>query len=179
MKQLRKLLSKDFYDDIMQTIHWERLPDNTFNRKKFKTNILFPFLYGKKPSWNTKSDKKTMMHYFVKKFPAIYCVLWKMRRFTEICKDYHRLIKKQHPLSVLDYITETYQTSEFPKEMQKQEANMFFNVIIPQIKQPLVTIHDSIIVQAGKRCNVAKIIKQAFMDKYQIKVRVSCEPWYK
>jgi len=173
MKQLGKLLGKDFYADIMQTIGWQ------FGRKRFKTEVLFPFLYGKKPSWNPKTERKTMMHYFVQKFPAVYCVLWKMRRFTEICFEFNRRIAhKEHPLKVLEYIAETYGTAEFPKEMQRREADMFFNVIIPQIDQPLVTIHDSIVVQAGKRCNVSKIIKQAFWDKYQIRVRVSCENWY-
>ena len=61
--------------------------------------------------------------------------------------------------------------------MQRQEANMFFNVIIPQIEQPLITLHDCIIVQAGKKCEVAKIIKQAFMEQYQINVHVKCERW--
>lgn len=180
MKQLGKLLGNDFYNDIMLTIEWKKLSNGEFDRKRFKTEILFPFLYGKKPSWKPRPGSKTMMHYFMKKFPAVYCVLWKMRRFTEICKDYDQKIKnKEHPLTVLDYIAETYKTADFPKEMQRQEADMFFNVIIPQIKQPLVTIHDSIIVQAGKKCDVSKIIKQAFTEKYQIKVSVKYEPWYK
>ena len=139
--------------------------------------MLFPFLYGKMPSWKN-IKRKTMMHYFLKKFPAVYCVLWRMRRFTEICRDYHELTEDEvHPLAALDHVAQVYQTSKFPIEMQRREADMFFNVIIPQIEQPLVTIHDSIIVQAGKKCDVASIIKRAFMDKYQIRVHVKCERW--
>ena len=178
MKQLGKLLGKDFYDDIMQTIEWRRLPNDQFDRKKFKSDVLFPFLYGKKPAWRPKPNSKTMMHYFVKKFPAVYCVLWKMRSFTEICRDFYQMTAdKVHYHAIDEYITEKYKTADFPKEMQRLEANMFFNVIIPQIKQPLITIHDSIIVQAGKKCNVAEIIKQAFMEHYQIRVHVKCERW--
>ena len=174
MRQLGKLLGKDFYADIMQTINWK------FDRRRFKTDVLFPFLYGKKPSWSSKSERKTMMHYFLAKFPAVYCILWRMRQFTGLCHEYHQRIENnEHPLKVLEYIAETYCTAEFPKAMQREEANMFFNVIIPQIQQPLITIHDSIVVQAGKRCNVSEIIKRAFWEKYQIRVRVSCEHWYK
>jgi len=46
MEQLSKVLGKDFYEDIMQTLDWERLPDGKFNRKTFKSKILFQFLYG-------------------------------------------------------------------------------------------------------------------------------------
>lgn len=74
-------------------------------------------------------------------------------------------------------VAEIYQTNEFPKEMQRQEANMFYNIIIPKIHQPLVTLHDCIIVEAGKPCNAKKIIEDSFMEKYQIKVRVKHESW--
>ena len=177
MKLLGKLLSKDFYDDIMQTIEWKRLPNGQFDRKGFKNKVWFQFLYGKMPSWNSKAGSKTMQ-YFIQKFPAVYCVLWKMRRFTEVCRDFHRMIDdKVRYRDIEKHITETYKTADFPKEMQKQEANMFFNVIIPQINQPLVTVRDSIIVEAGKPCDVKKIIEQAFIEKYQIKVYVVCERW--
>jgi hypothetical protein len=180
MRQLGKLLSKDFYDDIMRTIEWERLANGNFDRKRFKTKILFPFLYGRKPSWQSKTDRKTIMHYFLKKFPAVYCVLWRMRRFTEVCKDSYQMTKDTVRYKEIEaYIDATYKPADFPKEMQRLEADMFYNVIIPQIEQPCVTIHDSIIVQAGKKCSVASIIKQSFMDKYQIKVLVKCEPWYR
>jgi len=75
------------------------------------------------------------------------------------------------------HIDETYSPADFPKEMQFRESYMFYNIIIPQIYQPCVTIHDSVIVQSGKRSNVSKIIKQAFKDLHQIDVRVSCESW--
>ena len=41
---------------------------------------------------------------------------------------------------------------------------MFYEVITPQIDQPLVTIHDSILIEAGKKCEVANIIKEAFRE---------------
>lgn len=172
MSELGNLLGKDFYADIMQTIDWQS------DRKQFKSKIWFPFLYGKMPSWNAKTERKTMMHYFLQKFPAIYCVLWRMRQFTEICLNYHEMVKNgiQYP-AIEKHIDEIYSPAEFPKEMQRQEANMLYNVIIPQIQQPLVTIHDSIIVQAGKSNNVAEIMKQAFMQIYQLNVRISCENW--
>jgi len=182
MEQLAKLLSKDFYNDIMETIDWKCLSDGSFDRRKFKEDVLFPFLYGIKPTWGESRGKEriTMMQYFLKKFPAIYCVLWKMRQFTEICLEYDQMIKsKIHPLAVLDHITEKYKTAEFPKEMQRQEANMFFNVIIPQIDQPFVILHDSIIVQDGKKCSVREIIEQVFIKQFGIKVCVKRESWSK
>lgn len=54
---------------------------------------------------------------------------------------------------------------------------MFYNVIIPQIHQPLVTLHDSIIIEAGKPCNVKKVIENSLMKQHQIKVRVKHEKW--
>jgi hypothetical protein len=175
MEQLGKVLSKDFYADIMRTIEWQ------LDRKKFKSKVLFPFLYGKKPSWGKSDspDRKTMMHYFIKKFPAVYCVLWRMRRFTEICRDYYRMLNKGvRYTAIKQYIDETYNTADFPKQMQRVEARMFYDTIIPQIDQPCVTIHDSVIVQSGKKCDVAQIIKQAFVEKYQIEIRVNREDWY-
>ena len=173
MKQLGKMLSIDFYKDVMDTIDWQH------DRKKFKTDVVFPFLYGKKPNWNPKTKGKTMMHYFLKKYPAVYCVLWRMRRFTEICQTYYQMTReKKHPLDILDHIDKTYQTSEFPKMMQRVEADMFYNTIVPQISQPFVTIHDSIVIQDGKKCDISRIIKAAFMDKYGIKVCVNREKWH-
>lgn len=176
MKQFGKVLGKDFYADIMQTIQWQ------FDRKKFKTQVLFPFLYGKKPSWG-KSDnpsRKTIMHYFLAKFPAVYCVLWRMRRFTEICLDFYKMTKDGiHYKTIKQHIDKTYNPAEFPKNMQRREADMFYNAIIEKINIPCVTIHDSIIVQSGKKCNVPDIIKKAFLEKYQIHVRVKCESWSK
>jgi len=166
---------QDFTEDIARA----KATTQSFDRKKFKTKVWFPFLYGKKPSWKTKNDHKTMMHYFVKKFPAVYCVLWKLRQFTQICLDYYSMTKDSVPYrKIREHITKTYKTSEFPKEMQRQESNMLYNVIIPQIDQPCVTIHDSIVIQSGVNCNVPEIMKQAFMNLYQIKIRVSCEFWY-
>ena len=179
MKEFGKVLGKDFYEDIMLTLDWERLSDGKFNRKKFKTKVLFPFLYGRKPSWKSKSGYKTIMHYFLTKFPAVYCVLWRMRQFTQICQDFYKMTKNNIPYkSIKKHINEIYNPAEFPKDMQRREAEMFFNTIIPQIDQPCVTIHDSVIVQSGKQCNVPEIIKQAFLDKFLIRVRVSSENWY-
>ena len=179
MAQFGKLLGKDFYEDVMNTLDWERLSNGKFDRDKFKTKVLFPFLYGTKPKWNIRNGQKNMVQYFVKMFPSIYCVIWKMRRFTEICiEDYQ--IRKNRSMSHKkrkQYIKQKYQTAEFPKEMQRQEARMFYDVIIQQIDQPLVTIHDSILVEAGKKCEVAKIITEAFRDLYQINVRVTCKLW--
>ena len=180
MKQFGKVLGKDFYDDIMQTIEWEKLSNGKFNRKKFKTKVLFPFLYGRFPSWRSKAGHKTITHYFLKKFPAVYCVLWKMRKFTEVCLDFHRMTNEGTEYTeIKEHIDKTYNPAEFPKEMQRREAKMIYNVIIPQIDQPCVTIHDSIIVQSGVKNSVPKIIKKAFLELYQIKVRVSWEPWHK
>jgi hypothetical protein len=179
IEQLGKVLGKDFYKDIMQTLDWERLSDGKFNRKTFKSKVLFQFLYGRRPKWKTKSGHKTIMHYFLTKFPSLFCVLWKMRRFTEICQDYYQMTKDGiHYKEIKEHIDITYSPADFPKAMQNREAIMFYNTIIPQINQPCVTIHDSIIVQAGKKCDVPKIIKQAFKDLHEIDVRVSCEPWY-
>jgi len=173
MQKFGKVLGRDFYADIMKTIEWQ------FDRRTFKSKVLFPFLYGRYPSWNTKKKRKTMMHYFLKKFPAVYCVLWRMRRFTEILRDFHRMTTDKVPYpKIKKHIDDTYRPADFPKDMQRREAQMFFDVIVPKIDQPLVTIHDSIVVEAGKKCNVAKIIKQAFQELHQIKVRVSCEFWY-
>jgi hypothetical protein len=175
MEHLGKVLGKDFYKDIMQTIEWQS------DRKRFKSKVLFPFLYGKKPSWGKSDnpDRKTMMHYFIKKFPAIYCVLWQMRRFTAICWDFHRMTREGiRYLDIKKHIDNTYNPAEFPKEMQRREAEMLYEVIIPQIDYPCVTIHDSVIVQAGKKCDVAQIIRQAFVEKYQIEIRVNREDWY-
>lgn len=174
MRKLGKLLGKDFYEDIMKTIDWKRLPDGSFDRGKFKQEVLFSFLYGKNLTWK----ENDMMKYFISKFPAVYCMLWKMRGLTNVCLDYYEMLRNGvHHKEAIERVAENHQTAEFPKEMQRQEANMFYNVIIPQIHQPLVTIHDSIIVEGGKRCNVKKIIEQSFMEKHQIKVRVKHEPW--
>ncbi len=174
MKKFGKLLGKDFYEDIMKTLKWKRLPDGSFDRKKFKQDVLFAFLYGKNLSWKNNG----MMQYFIAKFPAVYCVLWKMRGLTDVCLKYYDLIGKGFRYrKAIDIVAEEHHTAEFPKEMQRQEANMFYNVIIPQIKQPLVTIHDSIIVEAGKPSDVKKIMEQSFMEKHQIRVRVKCERW--
>jgi hypothetical protein len=87
-----------------------------------------------------------------------------------------------HYKKIKKHIDETYSPADFPKMMQSKEAEMFYGTIINQIDQPCVTIHDSIIVQSGKKCNVSKIIKQAFKGMHStdhgIDVRVSCEPWY-
>ena len=175
MKEFAKLLSKDFYEDIMDTINWDRLPDGKYDRKKFKSKVLFQFLYGKMPSWKRET---TMMTYFLRKFPAVYCVFWKMRQFTEICRSFNQMMKDDvRTVTALKRIEEKYATSEFPREMQRQEANMLYNIIVPQINQPLVTIHDSIIVQQGKPCDVRNIMEKAFRDQYQIEVRISCELW--
>ena len=173
MNKFGKVLGKDFYADIMKTIEWQS------DRKKFKTKVLFPFLYGRYPSWSTKRGRKTIMQYFLKKFPAVYCVLWRMRRFTEICLDRYQMTKEgvAYP-DIKKHIDETYCPADFPKEMQRRESYMFYNRIIPQIDLPCVTIHDSVIVQSGKRYNVSEIIKKEFRDLYQIEVCVSCESWY-
>ena len=84
----------------------------------------------------------------------------------------------KHYKEIKKHVNETYNPAEFPKEMQRREAEMIYDIIIPQIDQPCVTIHDSIIVQSGIKNNVSEIIKKAFMDKHQIKVRVSWEPWH-
>ena len=73
-----------------------------------------------------------MIQYFVGKFPAVYCVLWKLRRFTEICIEDYRLSQdKSVPYPERKRrIKDKYQTAGFPKEMQRREAQMFFDVII-------------------------------------------------
>ena len=173
MKKLSRILSADFYRDVMDTIGWK------YDRKKFKTDVVFPFLYGTKPNWNPKRNRKTMMHYFLTRFPAVYCVLWKMRRYTEICRTYYQMLSnKMRPLDVLDHIKTTFKTNEFPKNMQRIEADMFYNVIVPQIDQPFVTLHDSIIVQAGVGNDIHNIITKAFMCKFGIRVKVKREDWY-
>ena len=178
MTQLGKLFGKDFYDDVMQSLNWERKSDGTFNRDTFKSNVLFPFLYGTKPSWGKGNGYKKMIHYFVEKFPAIYTVLWRMRRFTEICLEYHRMTKDGiHFKEINKHIKKKFNTADFPKDMQARESRMFFEVIIPQIDIPCVTIHDSILVESGKKCNVAEIIGEAFLRLHQIKVRVESKIW--
>ena len=119
MAQFGKLLGKDFYEDVMISLDWERLSDGKFDRGTFKEKVLFPFLYGTKPKWKIQKGQKNMIQYFVKKFPSIYCVIWRMRRFTEICiEDYQ--IRKNRSMSHQErkqYIKEKYQTADFPKEM--------------------------------------------------------------
>ena len=187
MKRFAKVLSKDFYNDAMMTLGWNMAYDDTkkeyvYDRDSFKSKVLFPFLYGTMPSWSkstTKKERKTMMHYFIEKFPGIYCVLWRMRRFTEILLDFNRRISNNEPYrTVMKHIKKTYETSSFPLEMQRLEADMIYDIIAPQIQQPFVTLHDSIIVQAGKKCNVSEIIKEAFKNKYDFKVCVKCEMWH-
>ena len=180
MIEFGKVLGKDFYEDIMKTIEWKRLSDGKFDRKSFKNKVLFGFLYGTMPNWSEKSGQKTIMHYFFDRFPSLYCILWRMRQFSDICLDYHKKIKKgKHPLYVLKHIKETYKTADFPTDMQRREARMFFNEILPKIDIPCITLHDSIIVESGKGSNVAKIIKQAFFDVHGIEVKVTCEHWHK
>ena len=103
-----------------------------------------------------------------------------MRRFTNICLEFHEMKNNRVTYKTAEaIIKEKYATAEFPKEMQRQEADMFFNTIIPQIDQPFVILHDSIIVQDGKKCNVKEIIEQAFIDRFNIKVHVKRESWSK
>lgn len=78
MVQFGKVLGKDFYEDIMKEIEWKKLPNGKFDRKDFKSKVLFNFLYGTMPKWSTVRGDKTIMNYFITKFPAVYCVLWKM-----------------------------------------------------------------------------------------------------
>ena len=74
--------------------------------------------------------------------------------------------------------------AEFSKEMQREEASIFFDVIIPRImertQRPFVSIHDCLIFQDGiesnTECPTMQIIKQAFKER-GISVAVKREVW--
>jgi len=175
MDQLRRLLETDFYADIMETINWKKKDNGEYDRKSFKSDVLFAFLYGENLTWK----KNKMMQYFIGKFPAIYCVLWKKRQLSEVCRMYYRLKDRERicHYDAREIVVTAYNMAEFPKDMQRREADIFYNVICPQVEQPFVTIHDSIIVQNGIKCNVKQIMEQAFQDRFGIHVHIKREPW--
>lgn len=183
LKEYKKRLATDFYQHAMDdpVVDWERDAKGERNRDTFKSSAFFRFLYGKNLNFH---DNKLMM-YFLKHFPVVYTVLWRIKDLTNVCKTYYQHKKKHTVKESLDHVERTCRTYvEFPKQMQKEEAVIFFEEIIPEImkrtRRPFVSIHDSIVFKDGnennKECPTMKIIKDSFKRR-GIKVKVKRENW--
>lgn len=119
---------------------------------------------------NSFERQLPIMEYYLAKFPATFTLLWKLKDLTKVCNVYHKMKGQiRGYMALKKYMRQHCGTyADLSREMQRIEAKMFFEEILPQVDQPFITIHDSVVVQAGKPSNVGDIIKRTFKEKENI-----------